>query len=465
MITDEAISEFVSFTGASADEARHYLEMSGGDLQTGVDLFLEMGGGGGAGGGGPQRPAAPAPPPQAASPGGVIDADVAAEVAAAAAAAGVDVPMGDEGEEVRAPIASFQDQIINPDMERRRMQEAIGADKAAMERRMSFDPSQHESGGTGGPSRQDTEMGGAGTGPGGQAINQLFAAPAYNDPKPFFDAVQTAKAEGKWVLVNIQQAEVFASHQLNRDVWSDDTIQDIVTGSFIFWQRDDKSTEGVQFCTYYKCGHQLPNICVIDPRTGRRVKEWDGRKWVESHAAAEYLFGFLDEFSMSRSPPAGSPAASPTMQASSQPAGGSGPDFHLTGMDDAMAGATPTSGPSNADAAAAQTPAPAEAAVAPAAPQELPAEMPEEPSETAEHIKVSMRLPSGSRVTRRFLPSEDLRQLFSVASAHTEQPVSRIDVSMQFPKRSLRDVEGGLSASLRDAQVAGSMVVVTVRSA
>jgi len=42
-------------------------------------------------------------------------------------------------EEVRAPIAAFSDQIINPENERRRMQDSIAADAAAMNKRMSFD--------------------------------------------------------------------------------------------------------------------------------------------------------------------------------------------------------------------------------------------------------------------------------------------------------------------------------------
>jgi hypothetical protein len=37
-------------------------------------------------------------------------------------------------------------------------------------------------------------------------------------------------------LVNVQSNSEFASHQLNRDTWSDDTVKTIIRGSFIFWQ-------------------------------------------------------------------------------------------------------------------------------------------------------------------------------------------------------------------------------------
>merc|ERR1740121_553740 len=190
-----------------------------------------------------------------------------------------------------------------------------------MTRRMTFDRDRLARG-------REVEAAGGGA---GQAINELFAPPDYNESLPYYTAIDKAKLEGKWLLVNIQQAEVFASHTLNRDVWRDETIQDIVTGSFLFWQRDDKSTEGDRFCQYHQCGHRLPHICVIDPRTGRRLKSWEGRKWTETHAAAEYLSGFLDEFSMSRSPPANSPEGSPALGPQAPPSGAVD-DMQLVGL-------------------------------------------------------------------------------------------------------------------------------------
>lgn len=45
-----------------------------------------------------------------------------------------------------------------------------------------------------------------------------------------------AKNEGKWLLVNIQDEIVFASHMLNRDTWADDVVQNLVASGFVFWQ-------------------------------------------------------------------------------------------------------------------------------------------------------------------------------------------------------------------------------------
>lgn len=433
MITDDAVAEFVSLTNASPDEARGYLEMAGGELQQAVNLFLEMGGAASS----PVVPSLPSSRPvPSAGHGGVMDPDVAAEVAAAAAAAGIEAEHLDahmSAEDIRAPMAAFEDQMINPDAERRREEEAIAADSRAMEARMNFDRSADVRSPT---AAVDTTVPDVDMGSGGE-INKLFAAPSYNDTSPFLKAVEKAKLEGKWLLVNIQQAEVFASHQLNRDVWSDETVKDIVEESFVFWQRDDKSNDGSQFCLYYKCGHQLPHICVVDARTGRRVKGWDGRKWVESHAAAEYLIGFLDEHNMAKSPPAGSPAGSPFFQPQASP-----PDVgtvELTGLDDAMEDAQPTKTHSDPVAT-----------------------IPEEPPDGPDCVKTSIKLPSGQRVTRRFLAEAPLEEMFVVASALAEQPMSMIELSTQFPKRSLRDVEGGLDTKMRDAQVANNMILVNV---
>jgi len=363
--------------------------------------------------------------------------------------------------------------MIDPEVERRRMQAAIAADSAAMSRRMAFDRPTPDVAVPADAARKDgSTPGSAGsTSGGGQAINQLFVPPSYNESLPYYQAVEKAKSEGKWLLVNIQQAEVFASLQLNRDVWSDDIIMDVVQGSFLLWQRDDKSTEGEQFCQYHQCGHQLPHICVIDPRTGRKVKAWDGRKWTESHAAAEFLFGFLDEFSMSRSPPALSPAGSPQMSPQAPPSGGTGgTEVRLTGLDDesmdldSLTGGAIASGSGRAVTAGGGGQSPQDAMMQPEQVKEAIAVMPEEPPETVEHLKVSFKLPSGAARVRRFLASAKLEDMFAVASALVEHPVSRVDLSTQFPKRSLRDIAGGFDASLKDAQVAGNVILVSVRS-
>lgn len=52
-------------------------------------------------------------------------------------------------------------------------------------------------------------------------------------------------------LANVQSNSQFASHQLNRDTWSNATVKDIVQGCFVFWQvtRADSSSAHVSLLT------------------------------------------------------------------------------------------------------------------------------------------------------------------------------------------------------------------------
>lgn len=89
--------------------------------------------------------------------------------------------------------------------------------------------------------------------------------------------------------------------------------------------------------------------------------------------------------------------------------------------------------------------------------------MPEEPGADVEHVKVSLRLPTGQRVMRRFRPGDVLEVVFAVASALTQSPVDCLDVSTQMPKKSLRDLEGAFAGTVKDAKIGGSMLVVEVK--
>jgi hypothetical protein len=52
-----------------------------------------------------------------------------------------------------------------------------------------------------------------------------------------FEAAKAkASDKGLWLLVNVQTADEFASHMLNRDTWGNELIQDMVRESFVLWQ-------------------------------------------------------------------------------------------------------------------------------------------------------------------------------------------------------------------------------------
>lgn len=52
----------------------------------------------------------------------------------------------------------------------------------------------------------------------------------------FMEARDHAKTLNRWLLVNVQNPQEFSCQVLNRDVWPNDNIQEIVKDHFILWQ-------------------------------------------------------------------------------------------------------------------------------------------------------------------------------------------------------------------------------------
>ena len=49
-------------------------------------------------------------------------------------------------------------------------------------------------------------------------------------------AREKGTSENQWVLINIQNVQEFPCQVLNRDVWSNPAVKDIIKQSFVFWQ-------------------------------------------------------------------------------------------------------------------------------------------------------------------------------------------------------------------------------------
>ncbi len=81
-----------------------------------------------------------------------------------------------------------------------------------------------------------------------------------------------ANGENRWILVNIQSHSEFSSHLLNRDVWTNETIESLFRTSFLFWQRGHTTRDGQDYMRTYKVAEDdLPHIAFIDPRTGAKM--------------------------------------------------------------------------------------------------------------------------------------------------------------------------------------------------
>lgn len=49
-------------------------------------------------------------------------------------------------------------------------------------------------------------------------------------------AREYASHHNKWLMVNIQNVQEFACQVLNRDLWSNQAVKEIVSAHFVFWQ-------------------------------------------------------------------------------------------------------------------------------------------------------------------------------------------------------------------------------------
>ncbi|XP_076922521.1 plant UBX domain-containing protein 7-like [Bidens hawaiensis] len=107
----------------------------------------------------------------------------------------------------------------------------------------------------------------------------------------FEKAKEAAKAQDRWLIVNLQSTREFSSHMLNRDTWANEAVSQTITSNFIFWQVYDDAEEGRKIKTYYKL-ETVPVTLVIDPVTGQRMRSWRGM--IQPESLLEDLLQFMD---------------------------------------------------------------------------------------------------------------------------------------------------------------------------
>lgn len=88
----------------------------------------------------------------------------------------------------------------------------------------------------------------------------------------FEDLKRKAQEEKKWILVSIIDTPDFYCQCLNRDTWSDPTLQNLISSYFIFWQNDYNYSE--QYTKFYTI-HSYPHISVLHP-SGEQILFHDG---------------------------------------------------------------------------------------------------------------------------------------------------------------------------------------------
>ncbi len=111
----------------------------------------------------------------------------------------------------------------------------------------------------------------------------------------FSMAKRAAAKHDRWLLVNIQDVEDFASHELNRDTWKDDLVRELVSYNCVFWQSDAAVMDAAKYMNLYNVPRAggLPHIAMVDPVTG--AKMWGLTGFVDPDAMMTRLSDFLEK--------------------------------------------------------------------------------------------------------------------------------------------------------------------------
>jgi len=103
-----------------------------------------------------------------------------------------------------------------------------------------------------------------------RGLATLFSPPDYVFSGTLEQACISGMENSKWILVNVQTSEEFASHVLNRDIWKatkkNQVLVPIIKDKFIFCQRDQHSNFGMQFVNTYRIT-RLPCVSILNPIT------------------------------------------------------------------------------------------------------------------------------------------------------------------------------------------------------
>uniref|UniRef100_A0A3P9KUP9 UBX domain protein 7 n=1 Tax=Oryzias latipes TaxID=8090 RepID=A0A3P9KUP9_ORYLA len=245
------IQQFTAITGATESVGKHMLEACNNNLEMAVTMFLD-------GGGIAEEPS----------------------TSSSSAASSSRAPPTDE---VRAPIPQKQDILVEPEP-------LFGVPKRRRPARSIFDGFRDFQTET---IRQEQELRNGGTVDKKlSTLADLFRPPIELMHKGSFEtAKDCGQLENKWLMINIQNVQDFACQCLNRDVWSNDAVKNIIREHFIFWQVYHDSEEGQRYIQFYKL-NKFPYISILDPRTGQKMVEWNQ---LDVTSFLEQATGFLAE--------------------------------------------------------------------------------------------------------------------------------------------------------------------------
>ncbi|KAH6581758.1 hypothetical protein BASA60_002251 [Batrachochytrium salamandrivorans] len=125
-------------------------------------------------------------------------------------------------------------------------------------------------------------------------LAQLFQPPLDIMFQGSFDeARELARSSSKWLMVTIHDPSEFSCQAMNRDLWRNSTVKDLVRENFVFVQFGSQSSEGKMHISFYPI-ENYPYIGIIDPLTGERIKLW--RIQIDPSAFLVEVVEFMDRY-------------------------------------------------------------------------------------------------------------------------------------------------------------------------
>lgn len=288
----------------------------------------------------------------------------------------------------------------------------------------------------------------------------------------FDELLRHASHEHKWVLVNAQENTEFASHQLNRDTWQNGQVKRLLAKSFVFWQVLADDVHGHSFISLYH-PPQLPVISIIDPRTRQEMSRWMG--FVDPQRLVSLLQDFLEDNDISSVAPRSS-AKQTQGDSKQEPRKKVKKVQEMTDEEQlalALAAsvtdcggesslpeetALPSSSTSSSASSTTQPTTPAQQQPPQQQQQQSTYDEPEPPV-GPQVTQVQLRLPSGTKITRRFRVESKVDELYHFVASllpPTGQKSSDFVLMTSFPKKKLQD----RSATIQEARLQNSSLIV-----
>ncbi|KAG2185749.1 hypothetical protein INT43_002184 [Umbelopsis isabellina] len=441
---DEKISNFCAVTSCNPDIAQSYLQVSDWNVETALSLYFENSGA-------PLGP--PEPIPETTNPySGLNDDDEDSDEALARQLQNEQYG-GEQSDNVRAPIAPKTDVLVGDDS----FEHTFSRPNPILYRHPVFNQGDSSSNPIAPEafrnfeSEMESLQGGRSHSPATsdktRRLADLFRPPFDMMYQGDFEHARNfAKDNKKWLMVNLQDPTEFACQVMNRDLWSEQAVKDVVNESFVFLQYGSESPEGKRYVTYYPI-ETYPHVAIIDARTGERVKAWNMQM-----SASDFLMNvteFLESKANQKQPTTKKPKVADMTE-----------EEQLNAAIAASLGNN--AGNNEASSSAIESPAETQEVDEEAIEEErqasvldsIAANKRDEPTDPKTSTRIQLRLPDGSRIVRRFNKTDPVRYIFEFVKAEVSEAETR-PFELVYNRQQLIDL---IDKDIKDAGLENSAI-------